>query len=215
MNGNQLTWQNWSLHIGFNYREGLVLNTVQYYDKDEGRIRPVIYRASLAEMVVPYAAPESPWVKKFAFDVGEYGLGMMANELALGCDCLGDIAYLDTSFINHAGTPVELKKVVCIHEEDSGILWKHSDFRTGNKAHVVRGRKLIIQTVVTVANYEYIFAWSLHQDGGIEIETKLTGVLNLYLAAEGEKDTVDGVSCKCIVYLSTLHELTLYRMASL
>jgi primary-amine oxidase len=95
LNGNQLTWQNWSLHIGFNYREGLVLNTIQYFDKDEGRVRPVIYRASLSEMVVPYAAPESPWIKKFAFDVGEYGLGMMANELALGwCGLCSPVRHL-------------------------------------------------------------------------------------------------------------------------
>jgi Cu2+-containing amine oxidase len=73
------------MHIGFNYREGIVLSTVQYFDKDESRYRPIFYRASFAEMVVPYAAPEWPHPRKFAFDVGEYGLGMMANSLELGC----------------------------------------------------------------------------------------------------------------------------------
>lgn len=77
LEGNRLNWQNWDMHIGFNYREGIVLNTVQYYDKDEDRLRPIIYRASLAEMVVPYASPEWPHPRKFAFDVGEYGLGMV------------------------------------------------------------------------------------------------------------------------------------------
>lgn len=74
MDGNRCKWQNWDFHIGFNYREGIVLNTVTYFDKDEGRARPIIYRASFAEMVVPYAAPEWPHPRKFAFDVGEYGL---------------------------------------------------------------------------------------------------------------------------------------------
>ena len=31
-------------------------------------MRPIFYRLSLAEMVVPYAAPESPHSRKFAFD---------------------------------------------------------------------------------------------------------------------------------------------------
>lgn len=61
---------------------------------DDGVVRPVIYRLSLAEMVVPYAAPEHPHPRKFAFDSGEYGMGTMANELTLGCDCLGQIHYL-------------------------------------------------------------------------------------------------------------------------
>lgn len=49
---------------------------------------------SLTEMVVPYAAPEFPHPRKFAFDVGEYGMGMLSNSLSLGCDCLGEIHYL-------------------------------------------------------------------------------------------------------------------------
>lgn len=38
----------------------MVLNQVQYFDKDEGKLRPILYRASFVEMVVPYAATESP-----------------------------------------------------------------------------------------------------------------------------------------------------------
>jgi len=41
--------------LGFNGREGLVISTVTY--NDAGEIRPIMYRMSLAEMVVPYGAP--------------------------------------------------------------------------------------------------------------------------------------------------------------
>ena len=37
------------------------------------------------------------------------------------------------------------------------------------------------------ASYEYLFAWSLRLDGTMELEIKLTGILNLYVSAEGEK----------------------------
>ncbi|GAA5995428.1 uncharacterized protein JCM10292_005167 [Rhodotorula paludigena] len=192
MNGNEISWQNWKMHIGFNFREGIVLSTVQYFDRDEKRYRPILYRTSFAEMVVPYGAPEWPHPRKFAFDVGEYGLGMMANSLALGCDCLGAIHYLDAELSNHAGQAVTLKNCVCIHEEDDGLLWKHTDFRPGGRAHAVRSRKLIIQMICTVANYEYAFAWEFKQDGTLGLNIKLTGILNTYTAAQGEKVSAFG-----------------------
>ncbi|GAA5977320.1 hypothetical protein JCM21900_004357, partial [Sporobolomyces salmonicolor] len=187
MNGRELEWQNWKMHLGFSSREGIVLSTIQYYDIDEKRYRPIVYRASFAEMVVPYGAPEWPHPRKFAFDVGEYGLGMLANSLELGCDCLGHIHYLDAEMTNHAGHPVTLKNCTCIHEEDDGLLWKHTDFRPGGRAQAVRSRKLVIQMICTVANYEYAFRWMFKQDGTMELEVRLTGILNIYTAAEGEK----------------------------
>ena len=51
----------------FSHREGIVLSTITY--DDNGQIRPIFYRLGLAEMVVPYAAPEHPHPRKFAFDV--------------------------------------------------------------------------------------------------------------------------------------------------
>lgn len=49
--GKEIEWQSWKMHIGFNYKEGIVLNNIVYNDK--GTPRPVFYRLSLAEMVVP------------------------------------------------------------------------------------------------------------------------------------------------------------------
>ena len=102
-------------HIAFSQREGIALSAITY--NDDGVLRPLFYRLSLAEMVVPYGAPEHPHPRKFAFDVlvsrmlrkvvclpksfnsGEYGMGTQANELSLGCDCLGQIHYLVRSDI--------------------------------------------------------------------------------------------------------------------
>ncbi|GAA5826836.1 hypothetical protein JCM5353_005413 [Sporobolomyces roseus] len=183
LNGNEVEWQNRKFHVGFNHREGIVLSTVQYFDRDEKRYRPLFYRASFAEMVVPYGAAEWPHPRKFAFDVGEYGLGMMANSLELGCDCLGSIHYLDAEMSNHAGQPVTLKNVVCIHEEDDGLLWKHTDFRKGGRSQAVRSRKLVVQMICTVANYEYLFRWCFKQDATMELE---------YTSAIGEEVSAFG-----------------------
>lgn len=53
MDGNLIKWQKWQVRVSFNWREGLVLHNVGY--EDEGRLRPIMYRGSIAEMAVPYA----------------------------------------------------------------------------------------------------------------------------------------------------------------
>ncbi|KAI6716915.1 hypothetical protein JHW43_000648 [Diplocarpon mali] len=181
--GRSIDWQNWNVHIGFNYKEGIVLNNITYNDK--GTVRPIFYRLSLAEMVVPYGNPEHPHQRKHAFDLGEYGGGYMTNSLALGCDCKGSIHYMDAAFVNRAGQSTTIKNAICIHEEDAGILFKHTDFRD-DSVIVTRGRKLVISHIFTAANYEYCVYWIFHQDGTVQLEIKLTGILNTYAMNPGE-----------------------------
>ncbi|KAF9567748.1 peroxisomal copper amine oxidase [Agrocybe pediades] len=184
MDGNVLEWQNWKMHIAFTHREGIAISTITY--NDHGEIRPIMYRLSLAEMVVPYGAPEHPHPRKFAFDSGEYGMGTMANELSLGCDCLGQIHYLPGCFVGHDGNAIIIKNVICIHEEDAGVLWKHSDYRPNGRSQTVRRRRLVVSMVCTLANYEYIWNYHFYQDGSIEFEIRLTGILSVYLSKDGE-----------------------------
>ncbi|KAH0846719.1 hypothetical protein AYO21_11577 [Fonsecaea monophora] len=185
INGRIIEWQNWSVHVGFNYREGIVLNNISFFDKVENKARPIFYRLSLAEMVVPYGNPEHPHQRKHAFDLGEYGGGYMTNSLSLGCDCKGSIHYMDAEFVNKAGAAQTIKNAICIHEEDNGILFKHSDFRDDSVV-VTRARKLIISHIFTAANYEYCVYWVFHQDGTVQLEIKLTGILNTYAMNPGE-----------------------------
>ncbi len=184
VSGYHVTWQKWSLVIGFNGREGLTLNHVRYLDK--GRRRSVLYRGSLSEMVVPYGDPALQQARKNAFDAGEYGLGYCANSLELGCDCLGYIKYFDGNLCTSRGELLTVKNAVCMHEEDYGILWKHTDRRL-NAPEVRRSRRLVISSIATVENYEYGFFWYLYQDGNIQFEIKLTGILSLGALNPGEK----------------------------
>ncbi|KAF1915680.1 copper amine oxidase [Ampelomyces quisqualis] len=185
MDGRYITWANWKFHIGFNYREGVVLSNITFNDKDKGTERDTFWRLSLAEMVVPYGNPEHPHQRKHAFDLGEYGGGYMTNSLSLGCDCKGAIHYMDAAFVNRAGAATTIKNAICIHEEDAGILFKHTDFRD-DSVTVTRARKLLISHVFTAANYEYCVYWVFHLDGTIQLEIKLTGILNTYPMNPGE-----------------------------
>jgi primary-amine oxidase len=173
--GNKVTWENWDFRVGFNGREGLVLHTIGY--THQGRRRPVAYRASIAEMVVPYGTPERSHYRKNVFDSGEIGFGRMANSLKLGCDCLGTIHYFDAVVPDLFGAARTIENAICLHEEDAGLSWKHFDVRSG-RTEVRRARRLVISSISTIGNYEYASYWYLHQDGRIEYEMKATGIIN-------------------------------------
>ena len=185
LEGRSISWQNWKFVIGFNAREGLTIHHVRYNDR--GRERSILYRGSLTEMVVPYGDPSPTQVRKNAFDVGEYGMGMCANSLQLGCDCLGHIVYLDAHLCDSRGRAFTIPQAICIHEEDYGILWKHTDRRLADAPEVRRSRRLVVSSISTVENYEYGFFWYFYQDGNIQFEIKLTGILSLGAVRAGEK----------------------------
>lgn len=150
VDGHEVSWQKWQFRVAFSLREGLVIHNVRF----DGR--PLFYRLAVSEMTVPYGDPRAPYHRKQAFDFGDVGIGLMANKLGLGCDCLGAIKYFDGVVSNGQGQPVEMKNVICMHEVDDGILWKHTNYRN-EKARCIRNRKLVVQTIATVGNYEYIF----------------------------------------------------------
>ncbi len=181
--GHHISWQKWKIRVGFTPREGLVLYNVTYTDGDVDR--PIFYRASLAEMTVPYGDPQPNHYRKNAFDVGEYGIGSLANSLKLGCDCLGVIHYFDAFITDSRGEVAQIENAICLHEEDFGILWKHMDWRT-EQTEVRRSRRLVISFIATVGNYEYGFYWYFYQDGTIQYEIKLTGIVSTGAVMPGE-----------------------------
>ncbi len=184
VSGTLVEWQKWKFRVGFTSREGLVLHAISY--TDETGERPILHRASICEMVVPYGDPSEQYYRKNAFDIGDYGIGMLANSLALGCDCLGVIHYFDFPLVDSRGNANMLKHAVCLHEEDFGILWKHTDWRT-NQSEVRRSRRLSVSFIATVGNYEYGFYWYFYQDGNIQCEVKLTGIMNTTALLPGEQ----------------------------
>lgn len=65
-----------------------------------------------------------------------------------------------------------------MHEQDNGIGWKHTNWRT-NRAVVTRRRELVVQFIITLANYEYIFNFKFDQAAGITAEVRATGIVSV------------------------------------
>jgi primary-amine oxidase len=83
------------------------------------------------------------------------------------------------------GEPRTITNAICLHEEDFSVLWKHVNTRTG-EADVRRARRLVISFFATVANYDYGFYWSFYQDGMIDLEIKLTGIMSVSGIEDGK-----------------------------
>ena len=186
LDGYALSWGPWRVRIGFNPRESLTLHELAFDEGDGAGPRPIAHRLSIAELAIPYADTNPTVVFKNAFDIGEYGLGPYVNSLSLGCDCLGEIRYLDAVVHDSQGRPQTIANAICVHEEDTGILWKHHDWRSG-ATDVRRARRLVVSSIATVGNYEYGLYWYLALDGSLAFEAKLTGVLHTAGVAAGEQ----------------------------
>ncbi|HEY7122643.1 MAG TPA: primary-amine oxidase [Ktedonobacterales bacterium] len=187
VDGYQVAWQKWRFRVGFTPREGLVLHLVEYFD--QGRWRPILYRAALSEMFVPYGDPTPAHNWKNVFDAGEVGIGVLANSLVLGCDCLGEIHYFDATVNDAEGQPMVIRNAICMHEEDFGLLWKHLEYNEdgSTRVEVRRSRRLVVSLIATVGNYEYGYYWYLYQDGTLQYEIKLTGIIAPAAIAPGEQ----------------------------
>jgi primary-amine oxidase len=176
--GNRVRWEKWDLRVGFNEREGLTLHQISF----DGR--PIVYRASVAEMVVPYADPSPVRFWQNYFDCGEYMFARYADSLQLGCDCLGEIHYMDAVIADDLGNAKTITNAICMHEEDYGVLWKHSDMFTGSR-ETRRQRRMVFSFFTPIGNYDYGFYWYLYLDGTIQLEVKATGIVFTAAYPEG------------------------------
>ncbi|HEX5725711.1 MAG TPA: primary-amine oxidase [Longimicrobiaceae bacterium] len=173
--GHAVRWDRWRFRWGVHPRDGLVLHAVRW--DDGGRERTVLHRASVSEMVVPYADPGPAWYFRNAFDLGEFGLGAGSTSLLdAGVDAPENAVFLAAVYADELGEPVEVERAAALYERDGGLLWKHAQVLAGeNEAR--RARQLVLSYPVTVGNYDYVFRWIFHQDGVLEHQVQLTGVL--------------------------------------
>ena len=174
INGQEVRWQKWRFRYAMHPREGLVLHTVSY--DDQGRVRPILYRGSLSEMVVPYGDTDGNWRWRSAFDVGEYSVGRLASSIEPKTDAPENATLIDATFAGDDGVPYVLPRALGIYERDGGLLWKHYEgYSTKNESR--RARQLVIFSIATIGNYDYAVNWVFHQDGVLEVDAALSGIM--------------------------------------
>lgn len=168
--GSEVRWLNWRLRYGVHPRRGLELWDVRWMDGD--RARPVLYRASVSEVMAAYGDPAYPaWYPR---DAGNDGLGNAQLNSAIPlADAPAGASYADAVMADDFGRPVPVPRAVAIYQRDGGVLWRHS--RSGRRA-----RQLVLTSHATIDNYDFTFNWIFGEDGAIDAEVNLTGMMLVY-----------------------------------
>ena len=174
LDGNTVHWNNWSFHYRMDPRAGLILSLVRYRDGD--RERMVLYRGSLAEMFVPYMDPDPGWSFRTYMDVGEYGFGPLSLPLSPGSDCPPDARFLSAILPDEQGRPMDRDGVICLFERNTAApLWRHAEI-VNNGYEGRPAVELVMRTIPSAGNYDYVIDWVLTEAGAIRIDVGATGI---------------------------------------
>jgi primary-amine oxidase len=172
--GYQVTSPVWSFRVGLHNREGLVLYNVMYNDR--GEKRPVVYRASMAEMYVPYGSTDLGLAAWNYFDGGAYRMGQMfpkrISKLKSGADVPENSTFIPGVFHNEKGKPEKIDSVIAVYEEFGGPVTRHGSF-----SH--EARNLAVKYYTKIGNYDYGFKWIFREDGTIDLKVELTGIVGI------------------------------------
>ena len=166
--GNEVAWDRWTFRVGVDPRLGLEVHDVSF--ADAGRRRPVLYSGSISEIIAPYGDPQfNTWYPR---DEGDYGMGIYSMSSAVENDVPANSHFLSSTMHDHLGRPIVVPKAIAVYERDGGILWRHANMSR-------RARQLVVSGHATIDNYDYQFNWIFGQDGAIESEVVLSGIMNV------------------------------------
>jgi primary-amine oxidase len=172
VNGNSVEWQNWHFHFRIDRRVGLVVTNVAY--QDGGKLRSILYEGSLSEIFVPYMDPSEDYYWATYFDLGEFADGFAA-PLDPGNDCPDNAVYFDQVYADDTGMPALAPRAACLFERYSGdVAWRHAGAVDTLESR--KRRDLVLRTIGSFSNYDYIFDWVFRQDGAIQVAVGLTGI---------------------------------------
>lgn len=139
---------------------------------DEGKWRSILYRASLVDMVAPYGDPA--YGSFFPDDEQAFGLlSYTRNSVIAGGDVPAGARFIDATVPDAFGRPVVVPRALGLYEIVDGSAWRHAD-------DARLARRLVLTSVATIDNYDYTFSYILSQDGTIDVDVRLTGVMNMW-----------------------------------
>lgn len=173
---HEVSWDRWRFRYSLHPRDGLVLHQISW-EEAPGQRRSVLYRASVSDLLVPYADTDRAWSWRAYFDESDFGLGLFAKPLFRGATTVAHATLLSEPLPDQLGGAQLATNVVDLYERDAGFLWAHHDDAAGTAGP--RARELVIGFLSTIGNYDYRFQWSFRQDGSIEFHVYLTGLMQL------------------------------------
>ncbi|XP_027766727.1 membrane primary amine oxidase-like [Empidonax traillii] len=169
---NHITYQGWSITFGMNPNSGPRLFDIRY------RGERIVYELSLQEALALYGS-NCPGGMSTRYLDGSFGIGRFAYELVQGLDCPYMATYVDRHYLAESDTPKTNQKSLCIFEHDSALpLRRHFSDSQSFYYGGLRKNTLVIRTISTLINYDYIWDFMFHGSGAVEVRVHATGYIS-------------------------------------
>ncbi|TLD18700.1 hypothetical protein E2P81_ATG11610 [Venturia nashicola] len=157
-------WMGFSFYMGVSQQLSLALFNINFDDER------IIYELQMQEAIALYASNDPLRSNTFYLDstaLQNTGFGGGLNKLVPGWDCPETALYLDTPFNNGS---------ICIFERDAGFpLARHRG--SPKYVTVVKNNILVVRTISTMGNYDYMFDYQFFYDGTIEVTVRASGYI--------------------------------------
>nr|QIQ54698.1 capsule gland specific secretory protein [Reishia bronni] len=178
-----LTYQQWSFHVRMSALRGPQVYDVRYMG------HRIAYEIGLSEIAVFYSG-DGPFKLTDYVDGGVL-IGIFAKGLVEGADCPKGATFLSATFLGE-GTdePVTFDRSLCVFEHNTGVpLYRHMSYRQSQGGFYagMMDSVLIVRTILTIINYDYIIDFIFRQDGSLETRVVPTG----YIVATQPLDVPD------------------------
>jgi primary-amine oxidase len=128
-----------------------------------------------------YTGGNQPKAANTVYHDTYYQLGTEMGTLVEGFDCPWGSTFWNITYPSYNSTRTNPNSI-CIFEADMNFpLSRHrtsaSNEYTFSKFGTVKGATLIVRAIATVGNYDYMFDYSFHMDGSLEVVVRASGYL--------------------------------------
>ncbi|XP_021068888.2 retina-specific copper amine oxidase [Mus pahari] len=184
--GNSVTSPLWTFTFGHGVFSGLRIFDIRF--KGER----VAYEVSVQECLTVYGA-DSPKTMTIRYLDSSYGLGLNSRALVRGVDCPYQATMVDIHVLVGTGSVQLLPGAVCVFEEAQGLpLRRHHNGIGGHFYGGLASSSLVVRSVSSVGNYDYIWDFMLHPNGALEARVHATGYINTAFMSGGAESLLFG-----------------------
>lgn len=175
--GSHVRWLKWDFSFNIRDTSGMGLFNIKYAGNR------VAYEVSLQEAGAFYSGAHTSAMQQHTMYMDTaWSMGNLALELIAGIDCPMHAQLLPMVHYTNSG-PYTIQNSVCVFEWDSAMpLRRHyeaafDDMETmyGSWAAGVQSSVLVVRSISTVYNYDYVFDYLFYRNGVMEVAVTPTG----------------------------------------
>ncbi|KAL7423655.1 hypothetical protein Q5752_001236 [Cryptotrichosporon argae] len=163
-----VTWMGWAFYLSFERDMGLHIWDINF------RGERIIFELSPQEAMAQYSGSDPHQASTVWLDRA-FGMGGSVRPLIKGYDCPAHATLLDAT-VHEAGSTTRPGAICVFEREGDRPLSRHTGYGPGEMG-AVKGYELVVRSVSTVGNYDYIFDYTFQLDGTIEIRLSASGYL--------------------------------------